>query len=135
MIKKYFTHDELLEARRDRRRDNLGRTKEQYKERFLERQENGCWLWIGSKWRTGYGYVRVGGKHTSTHRYFYMLYKGDIGDKMVLHTCDIPACVNPDHLFLGTQTDNMRDCAAKGRHANMKGTNNPNYKHGGYVRA
>lgn len=118
MRKLYFTKEEVLAARRNRRnpRDILGRTQEQYKEKYIIKDVSGCWNWIGCKDRGGYGYVRIGKIQIGAHRYIYTLYKGEIGDKFVLHTCDNPSCVNPEHLFLGTQTDNMQDMISKGRH-------------------
>lgn len=80
----------------------------------------GCWLWKGYLDGGGYGQLirRRHGKriHHRAHRYSYELYNGTIPDGLfVLHKCDVPICVNPEHLFLGTQSDNMKDCVAKGR--------------------
>lgn len=82
-----------------------------------------CHYWIGGLGRkNGYGCfkVREKGNRANTkqfkaHRLMYLFYKGDIGDKHVLHSCDNPMCVNPEHLFLGTHQDNMKDMASKGR--------------------
>jgi hypothetical protein len=133
MKKIYFTREQYLQARRDKRKADREYTRS--KEKYIERvTESGCWIWMGSTWSGGYGYVRNEGKYISAHRYMYELYKGKIPDGLnCLHTCDNPSCVNPNHLFLGTQTDNMRDMIKKGRGANVKGNNNPNYKHGKFV--
>lgn len=90
---------------------------------------NGCWEWQGYRMRPRngdgagtYGVIGVGSRRDGTkgsalvHRAMWEYLHGPIPDGMMLcHTCDNPACVNPDHLFLGTQTDNMRDNIAKGR--------------------
>lgn len=90
-------------------------------DRFWAKVEksDGCWLWLASKFQHGYGSATVdGGRRENAHRVAWRLIRGSIPKGMfVLHRCDNPACVNPDHLWLGTQTDNMRDCAAKGRTA------------------
>lgn len=76
-----------------------------------------CWLWTQDVYNYGYGKLSVGkGKQVRVHRYMYEKYKGEIPNGMsVLHTCDTPRCCNPEHLFLGTQTDNMRDAKQKNR--------------------
>jgi len=76
---------------------------------------NGCWEWSGTKER-GYGRFDIKGKHFKTHRISWELTKGIILNGLcVLHHCDNPSCVNPEHLFLGTKGDNNRDRARKGR--------------------
>ncbi|NDC95747.1 HNH endonuclease [bacterium] len=76
-----------------------------------------CWIWTGFRFPFGYGNFYIGkNKNISTHRYSYELHKGEIPEGMVvMHTCDNPPCVNPEHLVLGTQGDNLRDMMAKGR--------------------
>jgi len=85
------------------------------------KKTNSCWLWTGAKRNKGYGafsYTENGKLvQDRAHRYSYRLHKGDIPPGMfVLHKCDTPACVNPDHLFLGTNNDNIKDMLRKGRH-------------------
>lgn len=75
-----------------------------------------CWVWTACKCSSGYGNFSVSGRICSSHRVSYELHIGKIPDGLsVLHKCDNPACINPDHLFTGTQKDNMQDCVAKGR--------------------
>ncbi len=77
---------------------------------------SGCWLWTGSLTSGGYGCCWWDGKQTNAHRFSWLAYRGEIpSGQLVLHKCDMPSCVNPDHLFLGTAADNMRDMVAKGR--------------------
>lgn len=75
-----------------------------------------CWLWTGSKWSTGYGRFPIRGVYVGAHRIAWMLRNGgELPALCVLHHCDVPLCVNPDHLFLGTHADNINDRDAKGR--------------------
>jgi hypothetical protein len=81
---------------------------------------NGCWFWTGAKTHGGYGVIRrrkaEGGELVRAHRLSYCMQKGNIPPgMMVCHSCDTPSCVNPDHLFVGSQTDNMTDASIKMR--------------------
>lgn len=95
-------------------------------------QENSqCWSWMGAISSNGYGkfscYVRGSFYCASAHRLAYQYLVGDIPFGMyVLHKCDNPGCVNPEHLFIGTPLDNMRDKVAKGRQ--QRGSTHPNSK-------
>lgn len=75
-----------------------------------------CWIWQGSKSSEGYGQVTIQGKTIGTHRFSYKYHKKiDPGKYLVCHTCDNPPCVNPNHLWLGTEKDNVHDMHHKGR--------------------
>ena len=82
--------------------------------------EAGCWIWLGSITNHGYGTMTLGRKtHIVAHRASYELKYGPIPEGMfALHHCDTKCCVNPDHIFLGTQQDNMDDKVCKNRQAN-----------------
>lgn len=80
------------------------------------RRGDGCWLWVGARINDGYGLLKRSGKTVLAHRYAYELTHGPVPDgRVVMHTCDTPACVRPEHLRVGTNRDNSRDMAAKGR--------------------
>lgn len=78
---------------------------------------DGCWLWTGSRDHKGYGRLNVDRKPVAAHRLLILLTTGEMpaAGQVVCHHCDTPACVRPDHLFVGTQSDNIRDMYAKGR--------------------
>lgn len=82
-----------------------------------------CWEWTARKNRlVGYGTARLGIKTENAHRVSWRIINGEIPDGLwVLHKCDNPLCVRPDHLFLGTQIDNMTDMILKGRKAKAEG--------------
>jgi len=81
-----------------------------------ERSPRGCWLWTGSLWRGGYGQYVLEGKPNSAHRLAFLSKGGRIPHgKVVRHTCDVRRCVNPEHLILGTQRENMLDMYERGR--------------------
>lgn len=96
-----------------------------YSEKTLRRfwakvaKSNGCWLWQASKSIAGYGQFKLRSYvGVFAHRLSWEIAHGVIADGLwVLHKCDTPACVNPEHLFLGTCVDNVRDMYAKGRNA------------------
>jgi hypothetical protein len=80
--------------------------------------ECGCWAWLGTLYWTGHGMLSLRGKVTGAHRFSWALHRGPIPPgKSVLHHCDVACCVNPDHLYLGTQADNIRDRNARKRSA------------------
>lgn len=91
------------------------------------KKTKGCWDWTGHKHRQGYGFIDINSIGKLAHRISWIINKGNIPKNLfVLHKCDNPSCVNPGHLFLGTQTDNMRDMFKKNRNADVSGEKNPN---------
>lgn len=85
----------------------------------------GCILTKSGVNASGYGVVRLGNKSQLEHRVMYassrLLTIADIKGKIIMHTCDTPACINPAHLFLGTSRENTTDMIAKGRQVNVRG--------------
>ena len=95
---------------------------ERFDRSWIPEPNSGCWIWIKEiNIQTGYGVLITQYKRTrkknSAHRISWMLYRGPIPDGLhVLHRCDTRCCVNPEHLFLGTNNDNIRDMRSKNRH-------------------
>lgn len=95
-------------------------SKMSHEERFLDRcipvTETGCWLWLGHLNPSGYGRFSMTSGKELAHRYSYKLFVGEISSGMQInHRCDNPSCVNPDHLYQGTQKENVKDCIDRGR--------------------
>lgn len=87
--------------------------------RYTVKKETGCWEWNGAKTASGYGRLKVNNVAWMAHRYSLFLSQGSLGEStVVMHLCDNPSCINPEHLKEGTQADNMADCKAKGRLGN-----------------
>jgi hypothetical protein len=79
-------------------------------------QTDGCWLWTAGTNKQGYGRLHIAGKATLAHRFSWTIANGVVPDRLcVLHHCDTPPCVRPDHLFLGTRQDNDTDKILKDR--------------------
>lgn len=91
--------------------------REQLELHSIPEPNSGCFLWFGSTTTGGYGRLGVKGKLKLAHRVAYECAFGDPGDLDVLHKCDVPCCINPDHLFLGVHAENMADMVAKKRQA------------------
>ncbi len=90
----------------------------------IEKTSTGCWEWKGMTGSSGYGNIKAFGRTVSTHRLSFELYNGPIPrDLEVCHSCDNRRCINPEHLFLATHIENMRDMISKGRR--VQGKSNP----------
>lgn len=102
---------------------------QRFENKIAYEPNTGCWLWTGSLSYKGYGRFNVDGINNSAHRVSYQLFKGSIPDGLhIIHSCDVRCCVNPDHLSVGTNYDNVQDRVSKGRSAMNKGESHPNCK-------
>lgn len=96
-----------------------------FRAKYVVDEGTGCWVWTAGRTEDGYGEFRAGGRRVLAHRHAYTTHVGPILDDLyVLHHCDNPPCVNPDHLYLGTQFDNMQDMIARSRMPSTRGERN-----------
>jgi hypothetical protein len=99
-----------------------GSASERFDAKVMRDPNSGCWLWTGSSNKKGYGKYNPGGGPVLAHRFSFKLHNRALSDSdCVLHRCDTPACVNPDHLFLGSRADNAADMVRKGRQPRVRG--------------
>jgi len=100
-------------------KQNTPEWRQKQKEKLLSRRtitSTGCWTWEGPQDKNGYG-IFGSGKFFKCHRASYLLFKGEIPlKKMILHRCDVPACFNPDHLYIGDAKQNAKDALERGQH-------------------
>jgi hypothetical protein len=102
-------------------------TQQRIEQRVLRIPEAGCWVWMGATQVRGYGEIVSSNRKYLAHRASYEAFVGKIPKGMnVCHACDNVACVNPNHLFLGTQKQNLQDMVGKGR--STRGEKNPSAK-------
>lgn len=100
--------------------DTQAGTPANFTDKIMPEPNSGCWLWTGAIRGDGYGNFTYQGRNHGAHRVSWAFHHGPIPEgQNVCHKCDTPLCVNPDHLFLGSRSDNMRDMSKKGRGVNF----------------
>ena len=84
--------------------------------RFIPEPNSGCWLWRGEVHDSGYGRISIGGRMRFVHRVAYAAWVAPVPDgQRILHRCDQPTCINPEHLYAGSAKDNISDAMRRGR--------------------
>lgn len=103
-----------------------GSLEQRFAEKFIKASDDECWEWFGATNDAGYGQIHKDGKIVYAHRVSYELATGEElpSDVVLLHECDNPPCVNPNHLKPGTHQDNVDDMYRKGRNNNVVGEHN-----------
>jgi hypothetical protein len=106
-----------------------GNIKEQLLSGITVDDSSGCWLWTKGKNSDGYGFLMRDRCMIGVHRLSFMVFRGDIPiDMLVCHRCDVRNCINPEHLYLGTHADNMKDMSERKRTKFQDGENNSSVK-------
>lgn len=101
-------------------------TQERFFDLVLPEPNTGCWLWDGALSGKGYGRLNIEKRMVQAHRFSWEIHYGAIPDGLqACHKCDVRCCVNPEHLFLGTQSENLQDMVAKGRDNPLRGEEHP----------
>lgn len=93
---------------------------ERFQEKYTVNQETGCWEWTAGIGHNGYARFKYNGKTHRAHRWIWEQIH-TTPSELILHRCDNRKCVNPEHLFAGTQHDNIHDMLKKGRHRQLRG--------------
>lgn len=106
---------------------DLERTRPRF-EAKVRKEPNSCWCWMGSKNKDGRGSASIKGLRIYASHLAWMIYRGEEvpKGKSLCHTCDIPTCVNPEHLYVGTQANNMQDVWDRNRRPRLRGSKSPN---------
>lgn len=111
-------------------KENVFKWQDRFHKTVDKQGGNKCWIWLGSKDKDGYGRFYTKLLNTSrAHKVSYILHFGNVKNGMIIcHTCDIPSCVNPKHLYSGTPNDNAQDKINRGRDLNTRGAKHHNAK-------
>jgi len=123
-----INHDEIINYLVEKR---INEKQAKYNLNFFEKVEKTqtCWIWKGAKTSSGYGVYTYKSKYMRAHRASYLMFKGEIPTyALVLHSCNVRDCVNPDHLHLGTPKSNMDEMVLRNRQKHLSGENHPFFK-------